>query len=68
MVQCRSNSTKPPAVAPCDTDFSQLRVHYAGRKVFVIRWSAAVGFKVVHYDQGDWERTLRAWAAPVHFD
>jgi len=27
-------------------------------KVFEIRWDKAGGFKVIHYDQGDWERTF----------
>jgi hypothetical protein len=50
---------------PCDTDFSQLRVHYAGREVFVIRWSAVGGFRIVTFELGDWERTLGAWPVPV---
>jgi hypothetical protein len=37
-------------------------------KVFEVRWDKAGGFKVVHYDQGDWERTLRAWPAPIPFE
>jgi hypothetical protein len=49
----------------CDTDFSQLRVHFAGRKVFVIRWSVAGNFKIVLFEPGDWERTLCAWPAPI---
>jgi hypothetical protein len=39
-----------------------------GEKVFEIRWDNAGGFKVVHYDQGDWERALRAWPEPIPFD
>jgi hypothetical protein len=49
-------------------EFSRLRVRVGGEKVFEIRWDKADGFKVVHYDQGDWERTLRAWRAPVPFE
>jgi hypothetical protein len=36
-----------------------------GEKVFEIRWDNAGGFKVVHYDQGDWQRALRAWPEPI---
>jgi hypothetical protein len=39
-----------------------------GEKVFEIRWDNAGGFKVIHYDQGDWERTLGAWPAPIPFE
>jgi hypothetical protein len=45
-------------------DFSQLRIHYAGRKIFVIRWRGSGDFKIVVFEPGDWERTLRAWPAP----
>jgi hypothetical protein len=37
----------------------------ASEKVFEVKWDKARGFKVVHFDQGDWERTLRAWPAPI---
>jgi hypothetical protein len=40
-----------------------IRVH--GEKVFEIRWDNAGGFKVIHYDPGDGERTLRGWPAPI---
>jgi hypothetical protein len=40
-------------------EFSRLRVRVHGEKVFEIRWSKRGDFKVVHYDVGDWERTLR---------
>jgi hypothetical protein len=46
-------------------EFSRLRISVHGEKVFEIRWDKAGGFKVVHFDQGDWERTLRAWPAPI---
>ena len=49
-------------------EFSRLRIRVHGEKVFEIRWDMAGGFKIVHYDQGDWERTLRAWPAPIPFD
>lgn len=44
----------------------KLRLH--GAKVFEIRWDKTGFFKIVHYEPGDWERTLRAWPAPVPFD
>ena len=50
---------------PRDTDFSQLRVHYAGRKVFAIRWNVAGDFKIVTFEPGDWEQSLRAWPMPA---
>jgi hypothetical protein len=50
---------------PCDEEYSQLRIHDAGRKVFEIRWDKAGGFKVTHYDPGDWERTIRGVQRPV---
>ena len=49
-------------------EFSRLRIRVHGEKVFEVRWDKAGGFKVVHYDQGDWERTLRAWPAPIAFE
>jgi hypothetical protein len=49
-------------------EFSLLRIRVHGEKVFEIRWDKAGGFKVVHYDQGDWERTLRTWPEPIPFD
>ena len=49
-------------------EFSLLRIRVQGEKVFEIRWDNAGGFKVVHFDQGDWERTLRAWPAPIPFE
>jgi len=49
-------------------EFSRLRIRVHGEKVFEIRWDKAGGFKVVHYDQGDWERTLRSWPAPIPFE
>jgi hypothetical protein len=45
---------------PRATDFSQLRIRYAGGRVFQVRWDDYGPFKVVQYDPGDWERTLRA--------
>jgi hypothetical protein len=48
-------------------EFSLLRIRVHGEKVFEIRWDKMDGFKVVHYDQGDWERTLRAWPTPIPF-
>jgi hypothetical protein len=45
------------------SDFSQLRIRHAGRRALVIRWNAGSLFKVVHYDPGDWEHTLRSWSA-----
>jgi hypothetical protein len=49
-------------------EFSRLRIRVHGEKVFEVRWDNADGFKVVHYDEGEWERTLRGWPAPVPFD
>jgi hypothetical protein len=49
-------------------EFSRLRVGVGGERVFEIRWDKLEGFKVVHYDQGDWERKLRAWPAPIAFE
>jgi hypothetical protein len=46
-------------------EFSRLRIRVQGEKVFEVRWDKAGGFKVVHYDQGDWKRTLRGWPAPI---
>jgi hypothetical protein len=48
-------------------EFSRLRIRARGEKVFEVRWDNTGAFKVVHYDQGDWERTLRAWPAPIPF-
>jgi hypothetical protein len=44
---------------PSETDFSELRVRYAGRKVFVIRWNLAGAFNVVAFEPGDWEQTFQ---------
>ena len=55
-------------IAPRDEDLSELRVLYAGAKVFEIRWDEIGLFKVVAFKPGNWERTLRAWPAPVPFD
>lgn len=49
-------------------EFSRLRIRVQGEKVFEIRRHKAGGFKVVHYDPGDWERTLRAWPALISFE
>jgi hypothetical protein len=49
-------------------EFSRLRVRVGGEKVFEIRWDKAGSFKVVHYEPDDWERTLRAWPAPIPLD
>jgi hypothetical protein len=46
-------------------EFSRLRIRMHGEKVFETRWDKMDGFKVVHYDQGDWKRTLHAWLAPI---
>ena len=46
------------------SDFSQLRISN-GRQVFVIRWNAGRVFKIVKFEPGDWERTLRALAGAV---
>jgi hypothetical protein len=50
---------QPPRAA----DFSQLRIRYAGRRVFQIRWDDDGRFKVVHYEAGDWERPMAALAS-----
>jgi hypothetical protein len=40
-----------------------------GEKVFEVRWDKAGGFKVVQYDQGDWERMpARLGQAPIPFE
>jgi hypothetical protein len=49
-------------------EFSRLRIRVHGEKLFEIRWDEGGGFKVVHYNQGDWERTLRGWPAPIPFE
>lgn len=41
-----------------DKDLSELRVHQAGRKVLDIRWNEAGAFKVVVFEQGEWEQSL----------
>ncbi len=46
------------SVIPCPDEFSQLRVRYAGRRVFEIRWNEAGAFKVVVLERGEWERHL----------
>jgi hypothetical protein len=46
-------------------EFSRLWIRVGGEKVFEIRWDKAGSFKVVHYEPDDWERTLRAWPAPI---
>jgi hypothetical protein len=52
---------------PFDDDFSQLRLRYAGRKVFEIHWNAAGSFKVVTFEPGDWEIAI-ADQPPSSFD
>jgi hypothetical protein len=47
------------------SEFSRLRILVYGAKVFEIRWDKDGRFKVLHYDPDDWERTLRAWPAPI---
>jgi hypothetical protein len=54
---CRDGCLRPPSQEPASR----------GEKVFEVRWDKAGGLKVVQYDQGDWERTLRAWPAPIPF-
>jgi hypothetical protein len=63
----RSNDHSFRAYARLD-EFSRLRIRMHGEKVFEIRWNKGGGFEAVHYDQGDWERTLRAWPAPILFE
>jgi hypothetical protein len=40
---------------------SKLRIRIEGEKVVEIRWDREGGLRVVHYDRGDCERTIRAW-------
>ena len=40
------------------SDFSQLSVKQAGRKVFVIRSNSGGAFKIVKFEGGDWESAL----------
>jgi hypothetical protein len=59
--------------APFRTDarpdeFSRLRIRVHGEKVFEIRWDKEGAFKVITFEPGDWERTLRGWPAPIPFD
>jgi hypothetical protein len=49
-------------------EFSRLRIRVGAEKVFEIRWDEAGSFQIVHYDQGDWERTVRGWPAPIAFE
>jgi hypothetical protein len=51
------------SLPPRSADFSQLRIRYGARRVFQIRWDNDGRFKVVHYEAGDWERTLAALAS-----
>lgn len=54
-------------LSPRTAGLSELRVRHAGRRAFQIRWDLDGRFKVVHYEPGDRERTLRVWPAPVTF-
>ena len=47
------------SVIPDPEEFSQLRVHHAGRKVLDIRWNEAGVFKVVVLERGEWEQSLK---------
>jgi hypothetical protein len=46
---------RPTALA---TEFSRLRVRFAGTKVLELRWCAAGTFNVVKFERGEWERLL----------
>lgn len=56
----------PFRVSARPEEFSRLRIRHHGAKVFEIRWDKTGFFKIIHYDPGDWERTLRA--EPIAFD
>jgi hypothetical protein len=47
---------------PTSFRYSGVRVH--GEKVFKIRWDNAGGFKIVHYDRGDWEKNAARLLGP----
>jgi hypothetical protein len=49
-------------------EFSRIQIRVNGEKVFEIRWDKAGSFKVVHFDQGVWQGTLRAWPASIPLD
>ena len=46
------------------SELSRLRIRVYGEKVFEIRWDEDGRFKVVHYEPGDWKRTLRTPDGP----
>lgn len=41
-----------------ETEFSRLRVGYAGEKVLELRWDRADAFTVVLFKEGEWERRI----------
>jgi hypothetical protein len=49
-------------------EFSRLRIRIYGEKVFEVRWDKAGSFRIITFEPGDWERTLRAWPAPIPFE
>jgi hypothetical protein len=49
-------------------EFCRLRIRAHGEKVFEVRWDKVGGFKVITFEPGNWERTPRAWQAPIPFD
>jgi hypothetical protein len=57
-----------PCPRPLAADFSEIEVRASGRKVLEIRRDNTCSFKVVTYEQGDWQRELRDWPDPVPFD
>jgi hypothetical protein len=60
---CRSRCSVSSYARP--DEFSRLRFRVHGEKRFEIRWDKAASFKVVHDEPDDWERSLRAWPAPI---
>lgn len=51
---------EPFRASASETEFSRLRVSYAGVNVFEIRWDKTASFKVVKFQPGEWEGTLLA--------
>jgi len=49
---------------PCDSDLSELRIHFAGKKVFQIEWSKDGSFRVRLFEVRDeWIAALRTLAS-----
>jgi hypothetical protein len=58
----------PFRAAAHENEFSSLHVRYYRRKVLHLRWTKAGDFKVVTFDEGDWEHILWEQPAPIPFE